>query len=343
MTTRKLAAVVGALFIFQMVAAMIGTTLTQAFIDGDPNTTALTAGVALMVCSGLAVVGIGLLMYRILKGFNQKLAFWYPVMRVVEFAVSATCGIYLLTQLQAVPNAMLWVYIPTAVGGLICTYLLFVSGIVPQPVAALGLLGYALLLLGVPLDLLGVLDMDKGLGVIMLAPGGLFEVLVLPLWLFAKGFTLPQPSPPAGLPAEPPPPGMNERRASPMIRQAVSTDNAPQAIGPYSQALIANGFVFCSGTAGIDPATGALPDGIEEQTEQALRNLEAILTAAGASLACLVKTTIFYTNVDDFAAINAIYARHMPDPPPARSAPANVVLPRDLLISIDAIAVLPAG
>ncbi|MGH3880831.1 MAG: Rid family detoxifying hydrolase [Actinophytocola sp.] len=125
-----------------------------------------------------------------------------------------------------------------------------------------------------------------------------------------------------------------------MARQAVSTDNAPQAIGPYSQAIIANGFVFCSGTAGIDPATGVAPDGIEEQTELALRNLDAVLTAAGASMANLVKTTIFYTNVDDFASINAIYARFMPDPPPARSAPANAALPRNLLISIDAIAVL---
>ena len=126
------------------------------------------------------------------------------------------------------------------------------------------------------------------------------------------------------------------------MRQAVSTDSAPAALGPYSQAIIANGFVFCSGTAGIDPATGAVAEGIEAQAEQALRNLDAILAAAGASLATLVKTTIFYQNVDDFAAINAVYARYMPEPPPARSAPANVNLPRGLLISIDAIAVLPA-
>lgn len=127
------------------------------------------------------------------------------------------------------------------------------------------------------------------------------------------------------------------------MRQAVSTDSAPAALGPYSQAIIANGFVFCSGTAGIDPATGAAAEGIEAQAEQALRNLGAILAAAGASLATLVKTTIFYQNVDDFAAINAVYARYMPQPPPARSAPANVNLPRGLLISIDAIAVLPAA
>ena len=127
------------------------------------------------------------------------------------------------------------------------------------------------------------------------------------------------------------------------MRQAVSTDSAPTALGPYSQAIIANGFVFCSGTAGIDPATGAVAEGIEAQAEQALRNLDAILAAAGASLATLVKTTIYYQNVDDFAAINAVYARYMPQPPPARSAPANVNLPRGLLISIDAIAVLPAA
>lgn len=127
------------------------------------------------------------------------------------------------------------------------------------------------------------------------------------------------------------------------MRKAVSTDSAPAALGPYSQAIIANGFVFCSGTAGIDPVTGAVAEGIEAQAEQALRNLDAILAAAGASLATLVKTTIFYQNVDDFAAINAVYARYMPEPPPARSAPANVNLPRGLLISIDAIAVLAAA
>ena len=127
------------------------------------------------------------------------------------------------------------------------------------------------------------------------------------------------------------------------MRQAVSTDSAPAALGPYSQAIIANGFVFCSGTAGIDPATGAVAEGIEAQAEQALRNLDAVLAAAGASLATLVKTTIFYQNVNDFATINAVYARYMPEPPPARSAPANVNLPRGLLISIDAIAVLPAA
>ena len=89
---------------------------------------------------------------------------------------------------------------------------------------------------------------------------------------------------------------------------------------------------------GIDPATGTAPEGIEAQTEQALTNLEAVLTASGSSLSHLVRTTIFYADVEDFAALNAVYARFMPDPPPARSAPANVRLPRGLLVSIDAIA-----
>ncbi|MFI7541395.1 Rid family detoxifying hydrolase [Actinoplanes sp. NPDC049599] len=128
-----------------------------------------------------------------------------------------------------------------------------------------------------------------------------------------------------------------------MIRHAITTDRAPAALGPYSQAIVAGGFVFCSGTAGIDPATGTIPPGIEAQTEQALTNLGAVLAAAGASMADLVKTTIFYRDPDDFAKLNAVYARHMPHPPPARSAPANVRLPHGLLVSIEAIAVLPAG
>ena len=126
-----------------------------------------------------------------------------------------------------------------------------------------------------------------------------------------------------------------------MNRQAVHSDDAPAALGPYSQAVIAGGFVFCSGTAGIDPVTGEIPEGIEAQTELALRSIAAILEAAGTSMEHLVKTTIFYSDVADFAALNAVYARHMPTPPPARSAPANVRLPRGLLVSIEAIAILP--
>jgi 2-iminobutanoate/2-iminopropanoate deaminase len=128
-----------------------------------------------------------------------------------------------------------------------------------------------------------------------------------------------------------------------MERHRISTDNAPAAIGPYSQAIVAGGFVFCSGSVGIDPNTGMPLEGVAAQTEQALLNLAAIQEAAGSSIDQLVKTTIFYAHVEDFATVNEVYARHMPDPPPARSAPANVALPRGLLISIEAIATLEDG
>jgi 2-iminobutanoate/2-iminopropanoate deaminase len=127
-----------------------------------------------------------------------------------------------------------------------------------------------------------------------------------------------------------------------MSREAVSSDQAPEALGPYSQAIVAGGMVFCSGMTGIDPAGGEIPDGIEAQTDQALVNLAAVLQAAGSSMDDVVKTTIFYANVEDFGRLNEVYARHMPDPPPARSAPAHVRLPRGLLVSIEAIAVLPS-
>lgn len=105
-----------------------------------------------------------------------------------------------------------------------------------------------------------------------------------------------------------------------MERIQVSTPRAPAALGPYSQAIVAGDFVFCSGTVGIDPQTGAVRDGIEAQTAQALENLGAILEEAGSSLGRLVKTTIFYAQVADFPVVNEIYARYMPDPAPARSA-----------------------
>lgn len=194
MSRRMIAVTVGILFFVQMATAMIGTSLIQAFVDGDTERAPLTVGVLLMMCSGLAVVGIGLLMYPVLKTVNQRLAIWYPVLRISEFTVSAACGVYLLTQLQVVPNHLLWVYIPTGIGGLILSYLLFVSRLVPRPIAVLGLVGYGLFSLGVPLDLLGVLNMNEGLGMVILVPGFLFEFVVLPIWLIAKGFSSPSPT-----------------------------------------------------------------------------------------------------------------------------------------------------
>lgn len=124
-------------------------------------------------------------------------------------------------------------------------------------------------------------------------------------------------------------------------RQAVSSSSAPAAIGPYSQAIVADGTVYCSGQIGLDPATGELVEGLEAQAERALRNLSAVLDAAGVTPADVVKTTIFLTDMGDFAAVNAIYATAMPDPPPARSTVAVAALPKGALVEIEAIARRP--
>ena len=125
-----------------------------------------------------------------------------------------------------------------------------------------------------------------------------------------------------------------------MTRRAISTAAAPTAVGPYSQAIAIEDLVFCSGQVGLDPATGALVDGgLEAQAERALKNLASVLDAAGCTWADVVKTTCFLTDIDDFAAFNAIYARYMPDPPPARSTFAVAALPKAASIEIEAIAI----
>ncbi|MEO7061030.1 MAG: DUF4386 domain-containing protein [Lapillicoccus sp.] len=189
MSHRKIAVAVGILFFVQMVTGMIGASRIQAFVDGDTDRVPVTVGVLLMMCSGIAVVGIGLLMYQVLKTVSRRVAFGYPLFRVVEFSVSSVCGVYLLAQMEVVPNHLLWVYIPTGVGGLILNYLLFVSRLVPRAIAILGLVGYLLLTVGVPLDLLGITDMNAGPGMLLLVPGFLFEFAIFPVWLIAKGFS----------------------------------------------------------------------------------------------------------------------------------------------------------
>jgi 2-iminobutanoate/2-iminopropanoate deaminase len=123
-----------------------------------------------------------------------------------------------------------------------------------------------------------------------------------------------------------------------MIRQAIQTNGAPAPVGPYSQAIVAGDLVFCSGQVGLDPATGELVDGLEAQADRALRNLSAVLDAAGVSWADVVKTTIFLADVGDFAAVNAIYGKVMPDPPPARSTVGVSGLPKGALVEVEAIA-----
>jgi 2-iminobutanoate/2-iminopropanoate deaminase len=123
-----------------------------------------------------------------------------------------------------------------------------------------------------------------------------------------------------------------------MTHQAVSSPNAPAALGPYSQAIAVDGFVFCSGQVGLDPATGELVDGIEAQTDRVLRNTTAVLAAAGLTFADVVKTTILLTDLAHFATVNAIYGKAVADPPPARSTFAVAGLPKGALIEIEVIA-----
>lgn len=124
-----------------------------------------------------------------------------------------------------------------------------------------------------------------------------------------------------------------------MTRQRVSTSNAPTAIGPYSQGIAAGDLVFCSGQVGLDPETGELvPGGVEPEAERALRNLTAVLDAAGCTFDDVVKTTVFLADIADFAAVNAVYGRYMPDPPPARSTFAVGALPKGARVEIEAIA-----
>jgi len=125
------------------------------------------------------------------------------------------------------------------------------------------------------------------------------------------------------------------------MKKQVVTDKAPKAIGPYSQGIVANGFVFCSGQIPIDPATGEVNTGsIEDQTRQVLKNVSAVLEAAGSSMDEAVKCTVFLQDMNDFAKMNAVYAEFFKAPNPARAAVQAARLPRDVKVEIEAIAVV---
>jgi 2-iminobutanoate/2-iminopropanoate deaminase len=125
------------------------------------------------------------------------------------------------------------------------------------------------------------------------------------------------------------------------VRQIVETEGAPRAIGPYSQAIRAGGFVFCSGQIPLDPLTGEfVAGGVAEQTEQVLRNLSAVLEAAGTGLERVVKTTVFLADMNDFAAMNEVYGRYFTDEPPARSTVEAARLPRDARVEIEVVALI---
>jgi 2-iminobutanoate/2-iminopropanoate deaminase len=126
------------------------------------------------------------------------------------------------------------------------------------------------------------------------------------------------------------------------MREAIATDRAPQAIGPYSQAVRAGNQIYCSGQIPIDPTTGSIIEGdIGAQTRQVLTNLSNVLEAAGASLDDVVKTTVYLADMNDFAAMNAVYATFFSSLAPARSTMQAARLPRDARVEIDVIAVTP--
>ncbi len=125
------------------------------------------------------------------------------------------------------------------------------------------------------------------------------------------------------------------------MREVIATKDAPQAIGPYSQAIRANGFVFVSGQVAIDPATQQVVAGdVAAQTERVIKNLSGILRAAGSGLEKVVRSTVFLKNMSDFAAMNEVYGRHFHVSPPARSTVEVTRLPKDVLVEIDVIALV---
>ena len=126
-----------------------------------------------------------------------------------------------------------------------------------------------------------------------------------------------------------------------MNREAIHTDNAPKAIGPYAQAIKANGFIYTAGQIPIDPKTGNFVEGgINEQTRQVLENLKAVLAAAGSSLDQVVKATVYLKNIGDFAAMNEVYGEYLGTAKPARSTVAVAELPRGALVEIDLVALV---
>ncbi len=123
------------------------------------------------------------------------------------------------------------------------------------------------------------------------------------------------------------------------MKQSISSEKAPKPVGPYSPAVIAGEFVWTSGQLGIDPTTGELvPGGIEAETEQVLKNLAAVLEAAGSGLDRVVKTLIFITDMNQFARVNAVYARYFQEPYPARSTVQVSALPKGAMVEIEAVA-----
>jgi Domain of unknown function (DUF4386) len=186
---RGTAALVGVLFLTSTASFAMGSSLIASYFSGDsPGPSTLLAGVLLQGYTGLAVAGIGLAMLPLLRRHTVGLARAYLVLRVLECLAIVLVGAYLLARRRELQHDDLLIYSFTAVGGVVLSYLLLVSGLAPRGLSMLGMLGYVVLLVGIPTALAGLADLDRGWGVVFLVPGGLFE-LVLPLLLLVKGFS----------------------------------------------------------------------------------------------------------------------------------------------------------
>ena len=187
-STKRIAVIVGLLFLVSTLTFMIGSKQIRSFlIDVSQNKSPLFLGVILEIICGVAVVGIGVLMFPILKLFNKRLALGYVIFRVIECTIIIVGGIYLLSLLEFMWKYEMIIFVFTALGGLIFSYLLYLSKLVPRYLSGLGIIGYLMLFLGVVLDMFSIFNINDGAGMLLYLPGGLFE-LFLPIWLFIKGF-----------------------------------------------------------------------------------------------------------------------------------------------------------
>jgi hypothetical protein len=167
---------------------MAGSSLIQSFfIDKIQNKSNLIPGVILEIICGAAVAGIGVLMFPILKLFNRRLALGYVIFRFIECTIIIAGGIYLISFLKFMWKYEMIIFIFTAIGGLIFSYLLYISKLIPRYLSVLGITGYAMLFLGAIVDMFSIFNINNGAGMLVYLPGGLFE-LFLPIWLFIKGF-----------------------------------------------------------------------------------------------------------------------------------------------------------
>jgi hypothetical protein len=187
-STKRIAVIVGLLFLVSTLTFMIGSNQIRSFlIDVSQNKSPLFLGVILEIICGVAVVGIGVLMFPILKLFKKRLALGYVIFRIIECTIIIVGGIYLISLLEFMWKYEMIIFVFTALGGLIFSYLLYLSKLVPRYLSGLGIIGYLMLFFGVVLDMFSIFNINDGAGMLLYLPGGLFE-LFLPIWLFIKGF-----------------------------------------------------------------------------------------------------------------------------------------------------------